>query len=185
MHKKLPGHEQYLDKIVIDKENDIPSDAPDKRLYITKALDYQLRKKGIDENQHIVNEFFQKRVKTIWDTVLQPILGGEEYIRRYEFQMRHAIHCHMIMTMKNGPTCNEMVLAKQKCPELHFESTDDERKKVDDIKNAKNKMIEFNSLLAGIFALHPDLNPAHWPPPLGQNPYTPEINVLREPIKDF
>ena len=47
------------------------------------------------------------------------------------------------------------------------------------------KMINFNSLLAGVFALHPDLNPVNWPPPLGQNPYPPEVNVLREPIKDF
>ena len=185
LHKNLPGHEQYLDKIVIDKEIDIPSDAVDKSLYITKALDYQLRKKAIDENQHIVNQFFQKRVKTIWETVLQPILGGEEYIMRYEFQMRHAIHCHMIMTMKNGPSCEEMELAKQTCPKINHESTEDQIKRADDINNAKNKMIEFNSLLAGIFALHPQLDPVHWPPPLGQNPYTPEINVLREPIKDF
>jgi hypothetical protein len=185
LHKKLPGNDQYLDKIVINKENDIPLDALDKNLYITKALDYQLRKKAVDENQHIVNEFFQKRVKTIWETVLQPILGGEEYIMRYEFQMRHAIHCHMIMTMKNGPSCKEMELAKEKCPKLNHESTDDQIKRADDITNAKNKMINFNSLLAGIFALHPELNPVDWPPPLGQNPYPPEVNVLREPIIDF
>ena len=46
-------------------------------------------------------------------------------------------------------------------------------------------MIEFNSLLAGVFALHPELNPTLWPPPLGQNPYKPPNNILRTKINDW
>merc|ERR1712029_135873 len=166
-------------------ESEIPSDAPDKNLYITERLDYQLRKKAIDENQHIVNAFFQKRVQTIWETVLKPILGGEEYIRRYEFQMRHAIHCHMVITMKNGPSCKEMELAKQDVPKIDENSTSEQRQKADDITAAKIKIIEFNSLLAGVFALHPELNPVYWPAPLGQCPYKSDKNVLRESIEDY
>ena len=117
LHKKLPGSEKYLDKILVKKESDIPADA-DKDQYITEPTDYLLRKKNIDENQDIVNAFFQKRIQTLWETTLKPKLGGEEYIRRYEFQMRHAIHCHMIITMKNGPSCKEMETARSTMPDI-------------------------------------------------------------------
>ena len=36
LHSKLPGSEQYLNKIVVKNESEIPSDAPDKNLYITE-----------------------------------------------------------------------------------------------------------------------------------------------------
>ena len=55
---------------------------------ITEVEDWILRKIAVDENQDIVNAFFQKRVKTMWDEVLQPVFGGKYYIMRYEFQHR-------------------------------------------------------------------------------------------------
>ena len=37
---------------------------------ITELEDWFLRKKAVDENQDIVNAFFRKRVKTLWNEVL-------------------------------------------------------------------------------------------------------------------
>ena len=84
---------------------------------ITELEDWALRKKAVDENQDIVNAFFQKRVKTMWEEVLQLILGGKHYIMRYEFQHRGTIHCHMVMSMENGPTIDEMEYARYDLPE--------------------------------------------------------------------
>ena len=41
-------------------------------------------------------------------------------------------------------------------------------------------MIEFNSLLLGVYAVHPELNFENWPMPHGKNPYKPSKNVLYE-----
>merc|ERR1711923_369828 len=49
-----------------------------------------------------------------------------------------------------------------------------------DIKAAKEKMIEFNSLVLGVFAVHPELDFENWPAPRGKNPYKPSKNVLHE-----
>ena len=53
----------------------------------------------------------------MWEEVLQPILGGKHYIMRYEFQHRGTIHCHMVMSMENGPTIKEMEFALYDLPE--------------------------------------------------------------------
>ncbi len=42
--------------------------------------------------------------------------------------------------------------------------------KYKEIKAAKEKMIEFNSLLLGVYTVHPELNFENWPAPLGKNP---------------
>ena len=143
-----------------------------------------VRKTAVDKNQDIVNAFFQKRVKTLWNEVLQPILGGKHYIMRYEFQHRGTIHCHMVMSMENGPTIKDMEFAREDLPEyprdLSWSKSDDSLYKTDEkketekkrrqiqyekdvekynqIKAAKEKMIEFNSLLQGIYAVHPELD---------------------------
>ena len=36
---------------------------------------------------------------------------------RYEFQHRGTIHCHMVMSMENGPTIDEMEHARYDLPE--------------------------------------------------------------------
>ena len=206
LHKLLPGSERYLGKKIVKCLNDI--EQSERENCITEVEDWILRKIAVDENQDIVNAFFQKRVKTMWDEVLQPVFGGKYYIMRYEFQHRGCIHCHMVMSMKNGPTHHEMELALQKAkkPEppvfthLHENPDDTEEKKEKDekrkqemkedyerelqkyheIKAAKEKMIEFNSLLLGVYAVHPELNFENWPMPHGKNPYKPSKNVLYE-----
>merc|ERR1712173_14551 len=103
------------------------------------------------------------------------------------------IHCHVVITMKNGLSCKEMELAKLDIPKIipvvddktSKEEVENLKQKAIDIVNAKKKMIEFNSLLAGVFALHPELNPTLWPPPLGQNPNKPSNNVLRQKVEKW
>ena len=90
LHEKLPGSEKYLGKRLVKNLDDIEESERDN--YITELEDWFLRKTAVDENQDIVNAFFQKRVKTLWNEVLQPILGGKHYIMRYEFQHRGTIH---------------------------------------------------------------------------------------------
>ena len=84
---------------------------------ITNLEEQFLQKTAVDENQDIVNAYFQKRVKTLWNEVLQPILGGKHYIMRYEFQHLGTIHCHMVTSLENGPTLGEMDIARFDLPE--------------------------------------------------------------------
>ena len=109
MHEKLPGSEKYLGKRIVKNLEDVKE--PERENCITELEDWALHKKAVDKNQDIVNAFFQKRVKTLWQEVLEPILGGKHYIMRYEFQHRGTIHCHMVMSMENGPTIQEMEFA--------------------------------------------------------------------------
>ena len=132
---------------------------------------------------------------------------------RYEFQHRGTIHCHMVMSMENGPTIKEMEFALYDLPEypkvptwtkfddnLYDEKTEEEKeiikskrqeqyekdvKKYDEIKAAKEKMIEFNSLIHGVYAVHPELDFENWPAPRGKNPYKPKTNVLRDDLLKY
>ena len=36
------------------------------------------------------------------------------FIKRFEFQFREAIHCHMVINIEGGPTCKEMDLARKR-----------------------------------------------------------------------
>ena len=204
LHRLLPGHEEYVGKRLVKSLEDVEESEQDN--CINETLDYILRKTAVDQNQDIVNEFFMKRMKTMWDEVLKPVLGGEYYIMRYEFQHRGCIHCHMVMSMENGPNHRDMELAKKPLPEVPkepiwtesldalFETTEEkeEGKKemherynkevqaYEEIVAAKEKMIEFNALAMGVFAVHPELDFENWPLPYGKNPYRPLKNVLRE-----
>ena len=46
-------------------------------------------------------------------------------------------------------------------------------------------MIEFNSLLLGIYAVHPELDFENWPAPRGKNPHKPTSNVLRDDLLKY
>ena len=115
LHEKLPGSEKYLGKRIVKSMEDVEESEKDN--CITELEDWFLRKTAVDENQDIVNAFFQKRVKTLWNEVLQPILGGKHYIMRYEFQHLGTIHCHMVTSLENGPTLGEMDIARFDLPE--------------------------------------------------------------------
>ena len=85
---------------------------------IDKRTDFLLRSKSVQDNLDIVNEYFINKVSLLWKYVLKPIYGGENFICRYEFQHRGSIHCHMVMSVKNGPSCADMELAKEELPNL-------------------------------------------------------------------
>ena len=204
LHKKLPGHEKYIGKRLVKSLGDV--EESERENCITLAEDYIYRKAAVEDNQDIVNEFFCKRMRTMWEEVLQPVLGGKYAIFRFEFQHRGCIHCHMVMSMENGPCHREMELAKKPLPKHPIEPVwtksldqayDSEEEKearkqamkekydqalenYNNIIAAKEKMIDFNSLLLGVFAVHPELDFENWPAPYGKNPHRPLSNVLRE-----
>ena len=207
LHKLLPGHERYIGKRIVKNLEDV--EESERENCITEVEDWILRYNAIDQNQDIVNAYFQKRVKTIWDEVLKPIFGGKYYIMRYEFQHRGCIHCHMVFSMENGPTFAEMELALKDLPEepkvpewttredsLFQTETEKEKFKQEkqenyerdlcnynEIRSAKMKMIEFNSLVLGVNAVHPELNFENWPAPRGKNAQRPLSNVLKEDFR--
>ena len=111
-HRILPYN---LWKKVVKNLEDI--EESERENYISEKEDWILRYNAIDQNQDIVNAYFQKRVHTIWDEVLKPVFGGKYYIMRYEFQHRGCIHCHMVFSMENGPTHKEMELALMRIPD--------------------------------------------------------------------
>ena len=63
LHKLFPGHERYVGKKVVKSLEDI--EESERSDCIEAAEDYILRRIAVDENQHIVNAFFQKRVQAI------------------------------------------------------------------------------------------------------------------------
>ena len=113
LHEKLPGSEQYINKIVIKDTTQIPHGS-NASLYIEEKEDYKLRMQTVNNNIDIVNEYLIKKVNLLWKHVLQPEIGGEHFNGRFEFQNRGSIHFHMVMSVKNGPSYCEMELARKK-----------------------------------------------------------------------
>ena len=208
LHKLLPGSEKYLDKKLVDNLKDIPADA-NKDEYITKKDDYILRFKAVQENIDIVNAYFQKRMDMLWEHVLKPVFGGKHYIMRFEMQSRGTIHCHMVMTVENGMTIEELDIAGKTIPK-DFEQfkqqvngefsvdlqilvagdlSDDEKSKLvkerkDEINRCMMKLIKLNSELFGVTGVHPETDSTEWPGPFGQNVYEPPSHACRESFTD-
>ena len=188
LHQKLPTSHLYLNKTVFKDLKLVPP-GTDMSSVIDEKTDYHLRSKAINENIDIVNEYFINKINLLWKHVLKPIFGGENFIRRYEFQHRGSIHCHMVMSVKNGPSCGDMELAKEDLPNLDDYQTEEEivvaADKAEKIKEARIKIAQFTSYLMGISAIHPEANPSEWPGPHGQNIYKPAKNVLRSEFEKF
>ena len=188
LHLLFPDHEKYLGKTVVKKLSDIPSGA-DPTLYIDEKTDFQLRQKAVHENVDIVNEFFQKRITFLWEHILKPEFKGKDYIMRYEFQNRGSIHCHMVMSVENGPSSLTMEAAQTSLPKLPETDNDELRRGVEQkrthVLEARTKMIEFTSLTAGISSIHPTLDPKDWLTPVGQNPTRPSNACLRKKFQDL
>ena len=115
LHRLLPKSytKNYLDKKVVKNLNDIP-DGEERSKYIDEKRDILLRKKAINENCDICNEYFIKKLDLLWKHVFKPVLSARAFIKRYEFQHRGSIHCHMVLSIEGGPSCTEMDLAKNK-----------------------------------------------------------------------
>ena len=188
LHQKLPNSHLYLNKTIYKDLSDVPP-GTDMSSVIDEKTDFQLRSKAINENIDIVNEYFISKIHLLWKHVLKPIYGGENFIRRYEFQHRGSIHCHMVMSVKNGPSCGDMELAKEELPNLDDCEGEEEIyaaiDKTEKIKEARIKMEQFTSYFMGISAIHPETNPYEWPAPHGQNIYKPAENALRSDFENF
>ena len=66
LHRKLPGSEKYLGKMIVKSMEDVEESERDS--CITELEDWFI-KKAVDENQDILYAFFKKRVKTLWNEV--------------------------------------------------------------------------------------------------------------------
>ena len=95
LHRLLPGSEQYMGKKLVKSMDDVPEGA-DPSEYITKADDFRLRKKSLEENGHIVNYFANKRLQLLMKYVLQETLGMDFYFIRNEYQSRGSLHWHIV-----------------------------------------------------------------------------------------
>ena len=70
----------------MEGSKDIPPGQEDH--YITKSDDWRLRREAVENNPHIVLEFFNKRVDGLFNKVLEPCLGVKEKIIRHKWQDR-------------------------------------------------------------------------------------------------
>ena len=79
------------------------------------------------------------------------------------------------MSVKNGPSCGDMELAKEELPNFDDCQTEHEiavaTEKAEKIKQARQKITHFTSYIMGVTAIHPEINPYEWPAPHGQNIY--------------
>ena len=73
----------------------------------------------------------------------------------------------MVMSVENGPSCDDMALAESIVSAINNNMTELEIKNIREkeglVEAARNIMTEFNGLHAGCFAVHPELDPVHWP----------------------
>ena len=63
---------------------DIPEDA-DPTEYILERDDYKWRSEGVQKNADLCNAYFRKQLEELFEHILKPVYGAEEYFRRYEF----------------------------------------------------------------------------------------------------
>ena len=92
------------------------------------------------------------------------------------------------MTSKYGPSSAEMELATTKFPTLsdckNQNEVDEAKVLIEKIQNAREKIERFNSIISGVSAVHPEVDPVKWPAPWGQNVYKPSNDVLRTDFED-
>lgn len=66
---------------MVDSKDQIPEGKESE--YITKAEDYRLRTRAVNNNAKLVTDFFTKRVELFVKEVMEPYLGVREHIIRY------------------------------------------------------------------------------------------------------
>merc|ERR1712077_140669 len=84
-----------MGKKTVKSMDDVPEGA-DSSEYITKAEDFRLRTKNLEENGHIVNYFVNKRLQLLMKYVLQGTLGVDFFFIRNEYQSRGSLHWHIV-----------------------------------------------------------------------------------------
>ena len=209
LHRLLPGHEQYLGKIVVKDLSEIPADAnPD--LYIDKSTDYNLRRKAVHDHGNIVDYFGTKRMNLLIEKVLHDTMGLTDYILRSEYQSRKAVHWHMAARMEGLgledirracrkhdfdvrlSTEEEQLMSQAEMDQYRKDmqkegidmdnlSTEQTKKEVE---ASRQRVIEFTTQDLGLSACHPQPDPKLWPGPEGQDVTAPATNCLRDNFLD-
>ena len=198
LHRLLPGSDKYLGKTVVKTVKDIPEGA-DPSEYITKAEDYRLRQRNIQENGHIVNYYGNKKLHLVVKYVLQETLGVDYYLIRNEYQSRGSLHWHIVAHIPGlEASVQKEALGKYRfdldADQQEFdENTEDpdERRLLKEypvvteeqqanIEESRRQLVEFAVDHMGLSAVHPQMNPKLWPLPEGQTADEPAINCLRE-----
>ena len=198
LHRLLPGSEQYMGKKTVKSMDDVPEGA-DSSEYITKAEDFRLRTKNLEENGHIVNYFVNKRLQLLMKYVLQGTLGVDFFFIRNEYQSRGSLHWHIVAHVPGL----EAPVQKEALGKYRFdlnssgqeidENTEDTyelrllrqypvvtEEKQASVEESRQKVVEFVADHVGLSAVHPQADPKRWPPPEGQAAEAPEIDCLRE-----
>ena len=87
--------------------------------------------------------------------LLKPIFNVEDHLIRFEFQNRGAIHAHMVVTCKGGPTFSQMLMSRKSA--MKPDTCTEEELALG--KEAQEAMEFFNSHIVGITAVHPEFDP--------------------------
>ena len=198
LHLLLPNHQEYLDKIVVKREEDIPADA-DRSQYILAAEDYRLRRKNVNENGHIVSKFAMLRMEKFLEKVLKGSMGLTDYAVRVEFQSRTALHFHIVGKLLCDVTADEMETAftkyfyiddhstlsegalkakitLAKCEGRQIVPRGEKEEVMAKVKACEEKVVEMSAQLLGLNSVHPQSDPALWP---DNGAPAPDVNVLR------
>ena len=174
LHRLFENSHLYLDKIVVNSEEDIP-DGENPENYITKSEDFKLRTEALKNNQDIVSLHLYHRVGVLEKTVFKT-LGLKNNITKYEAQHRGTMHSHQLLHLGKSLSVPTMNLAK-KDP-----NSEDDLHLKQQIIESKKKVINFTTKFLGISAVHPNSDVTQWRPPLGSNYQEPQVNCLQQKL---
>ena len=200
LHELFPESSEYLNKTVVEPL-EMPLDDTEAEPFITKSKDFLLRRQNVNNRALLVVNYFCTKVERLVTEVLPKTIGVKEFIIRYEFQSRGAIHAHVLLSCLNGPSAPELELALnttlRKDPKADLEMAKEDNvdssrleyleTKVSDLENAQKameKLVYFSAHQIGISCLHPNSNPSEWKQPYGQNVAEPVTHPCREDIVD-
>ena len=193
LHRLLPGHEEYLDKIVVNSLEEIPAGCDQSR-YILSSRDYRLRCDAVSKNGHIVCQYLNKKLWLFFEHILKP-LGVVDYMVRIEFQYRSSEHFHMILRVLDGISVDtiheafkqskfEVLRGKGELDNLSAEEKVALFEGHTQTEACRRTVEEFSTFRLGQTAIHPESDPTQWPPPEGLNREKPRENCLRSQFTD-
>ena len=94
----FPEGQAHLSKKLVKNVEEIPQGA-DKTLYTTSSEDFLFRRDMIIKYARFYDLYFRHKVETYIRKVFMDTLGAKDFICRYEFQSRSAIHVHLLIVM--------------------------------------------------------------------------------------
>jgi len=97
----FPDGVQHLSKILVKNAEEIPQGA-DRSLYCTNQEDYIFRRDFIIRHQRYYDVYFRHKVETYVTDIFCQEFGALDWIIRYEFQSRSAIHAHILLVLPVG-----------------------------------------------------------------------------------